>query len=665
MAQAVTVTSPFGDGKLLFQKLTGREELGRMFAYKLEVLSADGALKLDEILGDNVTIKVEFPDDRKRFFNADVIQFRQITKSVDKYFCYEVLLRPRLWFLTRTADCKIFQNKSVPDIIKAVLDEFGITDVKKSLSKTYDPREYCVQYNETDFDFISRLMEEEGIYYYFEHADGKHTLVLADSLSAHSSLPKDTLPFKLRQGGYAEDHVYDWNVQQQVESGKWAHLDFDFVKPRADLKSQSVITRTHSHPSMEIFAYPGGYTETSVGSPLARTRIEELQVPWETIEGKTTAVLMATGKLFKLSGYAREDQNREHLVIASDVEVRMEIDTAAAAGSDVLESQAGVYFDCKFEAIGSQRPFRSASITPKPLVKGPQTALVVGKSGEEIWTDQYGRVKVQFHWDRLGEKNENSSCWLRVAQIWAGKQWGAIHIPRIGQEVIVDFLEGDPDQPIVTGRVYNSEQKVPYDLPANQTQSGLKSRSTKEGDAELFNELRFEDKKDEEQIYFHAQKNFDRVVENNDTLKVGFEKKDKGDQTIGIYNDRTVTLEKGTDKLQVKEKDRIGLIDKGNDELTIGEGNQTITISKGNQTVTISQGNMTIKVEAGKASIEAAQEILLKVGESTITIKPSAIELASVNIKATASGQLEATGAQSKVAGSGMLDLDGGTITMN
>src|SRR5262245_59249182 len=250
-----------------------------------------------------------------------------------------------------------------------------------------------------------------------------------------------------------------------------------------------------------------------------------------------------------------------------------------------------------------------------------------------------------------------------------------MHISRIGQEVIVDFLEGNPDQPIVTGRVYNAEQKVPYDLPANQTQSGIKSRSTKEGDAELFNELRFEDKKDEEQVYFHAEKNFDRVVENDDTLKVGFATKDAteggkkdsagGNQTIDIWKDRTVTLEEGNDKLQLKKGNRTELIDKGNDELTIAEGNKTVTISKGNETVTISKGNLTIKIDAGKASIEAAQEILLKVGESTITIKPSAIEMASVNIKATASGQLEATGAQSKVAGSGMLDLDGGTITLN
>ncbi len=657
MAQAVTVTSPLGEGKLLFRSLSGREALGRLFEFKLELLSEDGALKLDKILGQNVTIAAEFPDDRQRYFNGDVVQFRQITRSVDKYFCYEAVLRPRLWFLSLTSDCKIFQNKSVPDIIKLILDEPGITDVKKSLSRTYNPREYCVQYNESDFDFISRLMEEEGIYYYFEHASGKHTLVLADSLSAHESLPqKDTLPFMVRKGGYAEDHIYDWNVQQQALSGTWAHKDFDFTKPRADLKSQSKIGRTHGHAGLEVFGYPGGYAETSDGLAIARTRIEELQAPWEVVEGKTAAVTMATGRLFKLSGYARADQNREHLVIAAEYEMRMETDTAAAAGTNVLDSKAGVFFDCKFEAIHSQRPFRTACTTQRPVVKGPQTAIVVGKSGEEIWTDQYGRVKVQFHWDRVGQKDENSSCWLRVAQVWAGKQWGGMHIPRIGQEVIVNFLEGDPDQPIITGRVYNAEQTVPYALPANMTQSGVKTRSTKEGDAEKFNELRFEDKQGEEQIYFHAEKNFDRVVENSDTLKVGYDKKDPGDQTIEIYNNRTATLEKGTDKLQVKEQDREVLIDKGND---------TLTVSQGNKTITISQGNLTIKIDAGKASIEAAQEILLKVGESTITIKPSAIELSSVNVKTEASGNLEAKGTQAKVAGSAMLDLDGGTITLN
>jgi type VI secretion system secreted protein VgrG len=666
MAQAVTVTSPLGPGKLNFQNMKGREELGRLFELRVELLSEDGAIALDKVLGQNITLTIAYTDDRKRYFNGDVVEFRQLTKMVDKNYCYEALLRPRLWFLTCTSDCKIFQKKSAPDIIKAVLDDHGITDVKKSLSGTYNPREYCVQYDETDFDFISRLMEEEGIYYYFEHDDGKHTLVLADSLSAHQSLPgESTLPFMLNKPGYAKDLVSEWTVRQQVQSGKYVHTDYDFTKPRTDLKSQSQISRTHGHAGMEIFHYPGEYLQSADGTTLARTRIEELQSGWEIADGRTNAQMFSLGKLFKLKDHKREDQNREYLVTVAEYDLRMETSTAAGTQAGQVDADMGVYFDCRFSAIFSQRPFRTACTTPRPIVKGPLTAVVVGKSGEEIWTDQYGRVKVQFYWDRYGQKDENSSCWLRVAQVWAGKNWGGINIPRIGEEVIVEFLSGNPDEPIVTGRVYNAEQKVPYDLPANQTQSGVKTRSTKEGDGETYNELRFEDKKGEEQVYFHAEKNFDRVVENNDTLKVGFDKKDAGDQTIDIYNNRTTTLEKGTDKLEVKEKDRVALIDKGNDELTISQGNQTVTISQGNQSVTISQGNMTIQISAGKGSIEAAQELLLKVGESSIKITPSSIELTSVNIKQTANGQLEATAPQAKITGSGMLDLNGGMITLN
>jgi type VI secretion system secreted protein VgrG len=674
MPQAVTVTSPPGVSALIFQSLRGREELGRLFEFQVELLSEDAAIKLADVVGQNITITAEFPDGRKRYFNGDVVEFRQLHKAVDKMVGYFAVLRPRLWFLGLTSDCKIFPNKSAPDIIKAILDEHGITDVTRSLSGTYAVREYCVQYNETDLDFISRLMEEEGIYYYFTHASGKHILVLSDSLSAHSAIAgTNTLPFMGKKAGYSHDLVYDWNVTQRAASGTYAHTDYDFTKPRADLKSQSAITRTSAHSSMERFAFPGTYTESADGTTIARRRIEELQAGWEVVEGKTNAAYFAAGKLFTLKDYARADQNREHLLTVTDYDLSMETTTAAGAGAGQQDSGVGVYFDCAFTAIDSQRPFRAACLTPRPIVQGPQTALVVGKQGEEIWTDQYGRVKVQFYWDRLGQKNENSSCWLRVSQPWAGKGWGAIALPRIGEEVIVEFLSGDPDRPIVTGRVYNAEQKVPYDLPTNQTQSGLKTRSTKEGDAETYNELRFEDKKGEEQVYFHAEKNFDRVVENNDTLTVGMEKKDRGDQTITIYNHRTATLEKGNDSLTIKEGNRVTEVTKGSQSLAIKEGSReakiktddSLELESGNQTITIKQGNQTIKIEAGKGSIEAATELLLKVGESSIKITPSSIELTSVNIKHTANGQFEASGAQTKVAGSGMLDLDGGAITLN
>ncbi|MDX1944391.1 MAG: type VI secretion system tip protein TssI/VgrG [Pirellulaceae bacterium] len=639
MPKAITITSPLGPDKLIFSHFSGWEELGRPFEFKLHVYSEDAAIKLDKVLGQNLTIAIEYPDKRKRHFNGEVIQFRQITETKEKFFQYEAILRPKLWYLTYTRDCRIFQQKTVPDIIKLVLDDHGLTDVKKSLTKTYNAREYCVQYNESDFDFVSRLMEEEGIYYFFEHAADKHTLVLADDPSAHKPLEGEAkVPFMLKRQGYSNDHIFDWHLIQEVHSGIYAQTDYDFEKPKADLLASSKILRTHGQADLEVFNYPGTYTEKPNGQASARTRIEELQTPWEVVTGSTNAVQMGAGSLFTLDAYPRKDQNREHLLVRTEYTLKLETDTAAGKSSDGVQAVIGIYFGCQFRAISSQRPFRSACLTPKPVVKGPQTALVVGKAGEEIWTDKYGRVKVQFFWDRYGKKDENSSCWLRVAQVWAGKTWGAMHIPRIGQEVIVDFLEGNPDQPIITGRVYNADQTVPYALPTNQTQSGLKSRSTKEGDAEKFNELRFEDKKGEEQVYFHAEKNFDRIVENNDTLKVGFEKKDKGNQTIDIYNDRTVTLD---------------------------QGNDTLTIKKGNQSVTIQAGNQTILIEKGKCSIEAKQEILLKVGGSTITIKPAAIEIKSTNIKIEASGKLDATAPKTTVNGSGNLTLTGGVVKIN
>lgn len=684
MAQAITVTSPLGDGKLLCSHAVAVEELGRLFEIQLELLSLDANIRLDDILGKNVTIKIAFPDGRERFFNGFVTQFSQIAENRDRYFCYEAVLRPALWFLDHTTDCKIFQQKSIPDIVKIILDEHGISDVTRSLQSNYPQLEYCVQYSESDFNFISRLLESAGIYYYFLHASGKHTLVLADSLSAHNKLPnKSDIPYMLRKEGYAIDHIFDWTFKQEVQTGVVVVNDFDFEKPRTALEQQSLIRRNHGQPSLEVYQYPAGYTVGATGTTIARTRIEEFQTPYEVIDGKTSAALFGTGWLFKLTGFQRSDQNREHLITGTTCDFRMEIDTAAGVDSDRLDAQAGLSYECEFTAIASSRPFRAASITPKPTVRGPQTAMVVGKSGEEIWTDKYGRVKVQFHWDRLGKNDENSSCWLRVAQIWAGKQWGAMHIPRIGQEVIVDFLEGDPDSPIITGRVYNGESLVPYELPTNQTQSGLKSRSTKSGVDANFNELRFEDKKGAEEVYFHAEKDFNRVVENSDTLKVGFDKKDPGDQTIDIYNHRTTTIDQGNEKLQVKtgnrdvfidtgyEKlqvktgNRDVLVDKGNDTHKIATGNRDVQIDTGNDTLTIKTGNQTISISAGKSTIEAAQSIELKVGGSTIKITPTSIEMESTLIKIKASGALTAEGANTTVKGSASVVIQGGTVSIN
>ena len=685
MARALTFTSPLGPDKFVLQSMEAYEELGRLFEYKLRLLSKDGAIKLDDLIGKNVTISVELVDGRTRYFNGEVAEFEQITESFQDYFVYVAIVRPELWYLSLTADCKIFQQKTAVDIIKAVLGDGAVT-YRTSLSKTYRTLEYCVQYNESDFNFVSRLMEQEGIYYFFEHAQGTHKMVLADSISAHKAIEGEaSIAYMSRRDGFDDDtdHVFDWKVRHKVRTGVWAHTDFDFVKPKSNLEAKSQIVRLHPQSSNEVFTYPGSYTVVVDGTGYARNRIEEEHTVHDVVVGRTNALQMAVGGLFTLTDYPRADQNVEHLITMINMVFKQEIETAGGAVQGTVDTKLGVFIEHQFGALEKSKPFRAAWTTPRPIVRGPQTAIVVGKAGEEIWTDLYARVKVQFHWDRYGQKNENSSCWLRVGQVWAGPEWGAIHIPRIGQEVIVDFLEGDPDCPIVTGRVYNGDNMPPYALPANQTQSGIKSRSSKSGTAQNFNELRFEDKKDSEHIYFHAEKDFTRIVENNDVLKVGFDKKQAGDQTIDIYNNRTTTIEQGNEKLQVKVGNRETLVDTGNDTHvvktgnrettvttgndthTISTGNREVTVSKGNDTLTVTTGNMTVTVTAGTCKITAGTAIELICGGSSIKMTPSSIAIESPTINIKASGTLNAESPATTVKGTGMLTLQGGVVKIN
>jgi type VI secretion system secreted protein VgrG len=328
------------------------------------------------------------------------------------------------------------------------------------------------------------------------------------------------------------DHIYNWTLAQEIQPGIYALNDFDFTRPKANLQVKSSIQQDHAHASMEIFDYPGEYPDTGDGETYARARIEELQVNQEKVEAQGNALGLATGSLFELTDYPREDQNQEYLITSATHQMVSEAYTSGTSTG----SSAG--YTCNFTALPSKQPFRSARITPKPMVQGPQTAIVVGPSGDEIHTDKYGRVKVSFHWDRYSKSNETSSCWVRVAQIWAGKQWGGIHIPRMGQEVIVDFLEGDPDHPIITGRVYNNDNMPPYELPANATQSGIKSRSSKGGGAENFNEFRFEDKKGEELVYLHAEKDYAIVVENDRAESIG------RDRSLEVGRDKSETVQR-------------------------------------------------------------------------------------------------------------------------
>ena len=644
----IRISTPLGPDVLLFHQLDGTDSLGAPFEYQAECLSEDHSIDLDKILGQQITIQLDVGD-KTRYFNAIVGAVRQ-DGVVGDLARYRLSLHPWIWLLSKTADCRVFQKKSVPEIVQAVCKENGFTDFKKSLSGKYSPREYCVQYCESDMDFIHRLLESEGIYYFFEHEKNKHTLVLSDSIGSHAKEPGyETIPFYPLTGDTRErDHIYDWNVSRELKPCKVAMTDFDFEKPKADLSAVSSKKRNHAQSKFEYFEYPGGYIKASDGEAYARKRMEEFQAEFEQSSGAGNALGIRPGILFKLDEYPRSDQNQQYLV--TEARYVLSSDSYQAGGG------GGEPFTCSFNVIPSKQSFRPPRRTRFPRIFGIQTAVVVGKKSEDVWTDEYGRIKVQFHWDRYGKADENSSCWIRVAQSWAGKGWGGLHIPRIGQEVIVEFINGDPDKPVVTGSVYNGDHKPPYKLPNDASQSGIRTHTTKDGNDKTFNELRFEDKKDNEEIYFHAERDFNRVVENNDTLKVGFEGKDKGDQTIEIHNDQNLTIAEGSRIVEIKKKD---------DKLKVVKGNQSIDISSGDQSIKIGKGDYSLKMSAGKGTIEAAKSLELKVGGSSIKIEPAKITIKSVQIAIQADGQIQTKAPMIQEQADGSLVLKGGMVQIN
>ena len=365
---------------------------------------------------------------------------------------------------------------------------------------------------------------------------------MADSYSGHAPFQGKPVPFIDPDAVARPDieHVSAWSLTREIQPGVYVHDDYDFERPSVELRAQKAVSRSYSPSNYEVYDYPGEYLQKSDGEASAAVRIDEFAAQFETAQGETNVKNISVGSLFNLERCPRADQNREHLVVAATYDLEY-------SDYEAMPERGGAEYRCSFVAMSSKQQFRPRRLTPKPFVQGPQTAVVVGPAGDEIYTDKYGRVKVLFHWDRDGEKkkDENSSCWIRVSQPWAGKAWGGITIPRIGQEVIVDFLEGDPDQPIITGRVYNAEQMPPYALPANMTQTGIKSRSSKGGSPDNFNEIRFEDMKGSEQLFIHAEKNQDIEVENDETHWVGHDRKKTidNDETTHVKHDRTETVD--------------------------------------------------------------------------------------------------------------------------
>lgn len=596
----LTIDTPFGPDVVKITAFEGEEALSRLFTYRLELLSEEENLDPNTILGKSVTFSCIRGDGSRRYWNGICKHFSAAGFMQQGLRVYTAEIVPALWFLTRNADCRIFQEKTFLEIIEQVFRDRGLNDyVVYGIRGEHPKRDYCVQYRETDFNFVSRLMEEEGVFYYHRHEQGRHQLVLGDNKIAYDEAVEKDVEFLFGDADW--DDIFAWSRGFDYTTGKYAQRDYNYEDPRTDLTARaSSLVSLAGNSAYEFFDYPGRYDVKPSGEKFTKVHMEAEETEHEIVQGSSRCRTFTPGAIF---GVSNVDTERGKQYVITWIR-HSGSDYTHVAGEAAAEPPR---YSNSFTCVPSTIDFRPARVTPKAMVHGPQTAVVVGPSGSEIHSDKYCRVKVQFHWDRYGQNNESSSCWVRVAQPWAGQNWGAVFVPRIGHEVVVSFLEGDPDRPLIIGGVYNDVMREPYTLPANQTQSGILTRSSQNGSADNFNELRFEDKKGQEEIYFHAEKDFNRHVENDDTLFVG------NDETITIKNNRTET------------------VNDGNETVTIEKGNRSITVSKGNDSLDVSAGNQSTYA-AKNITIEAGVKIELKVGSNKITLTQSGIEISGMQV---------------------------------
>ena len=645
---ALSITTPFGADVLLLDSLQGQEALSCLFGFALSMRASDPTLDPATILGAQVTVKFAPKDCPVRYISGMVSRFMHA--GGDQAFAYYTAeLVPSLWLLSLGRDRKIFQNQTAPAIIQAVLGDFAVA-FDAQLKGSYSARAYCVQYDETALDFISRLMEEEGIFYFFRFTSASHTLVLADSTSAHLACTgAETLRFFADQGaGPLMDTVTQLEYESRLVVQKVEVGDFDYLQPSTALKAES----SGKAGKGRVFAFPGKHSVVADGTQRAKVQVESLQVQSETSRGVSHCYLLSAGTQFTLSDHPRTALN-------TALVLRL-----------VTHSATSEHYSNAFEVFDARVPFRAPQHTPRPRVAGSHTALVVGPSGEEIWTDQYGRVKVQFHWDRLGVKDENSSCWVRVSQSWAGASWGALFLPRIGQEVVISYVDGDPDRPLITGAVYNGENTPPVTLPGMQTQSTLKSRSSKQGTAG--NEIRMEDKKDSEELYFHAQKDMKVEIENDlsTSLTAGSETHtlEKGDRTVNLKTGKETHSVKGTRDLTITGAE--SHTNQADFSHTVS-GDYTLKIT-GNLVI---EASGSISIKAGSSlSVEAATALTNQAG-TALTNKAGTdlTNQAAMGLTNKAGTTLENQGAMvtnkasamQTVDGGGMLTLKGGLVKIN
>jgi type VI secretion system secreted protein VgrG len=644
--RSAELTTPLGEDVLVVTEFSATEGLNELFEYHIGALSTQENIDFDKAIGQGCMVKMDTDDGKTRIFHGIMTEAQWLGAPDKEIYSYRIVLRPWLWLLGHRADCRIFLDKDVKEIVKDVFSKAGFTDFADRTTGTYKTIEYCVQYRETDLAFVCRMMEHWGIYYFFEPSDGKHTLVMADSHSSHkpfSDLSK--VEFNPRVGAFQDEQqvLTSWIPERRFRTGKVCFNDYDYTSPNKDLKATKEASEKYTHANLEVYDYHYKYDDKGTGENLADHRLDAEQAFDHRRRGSGDAASLYPGGLVTLDKHPVSQENKEYLVVHASHHFTEQTYRSSGSGLGTTAGYDGTYM---FQL--GDRPFRPLPLTPKPRIYGIQTAKVVGKQGEdseEISTDEYGRIWVKFHWDRDPQK----TCPIRVAQVWAGRKWGGVFIPRVGMEVVVDFLEGDPDRPLVTGCVYNGDNKPPYDLPDNKTMNGWKTDSSKGGNG--YNELVFEDKKMSEKIRMHGEKDHEVVIRNSETWTIGeIFPSPQGSPS------RDTTLKMGDDNLT---------IEMGDQNVTLKMGNQNVTLQMGNQNTKLTMGNQQTDLELGSHTTNAMTGITLNVmmGLSSVAITPSSISILSPQIDLTAMAMINMTAPMINMTGvvnvTGALLIDG------
>ena len=585
--------SALGSDELILHGLNGEEKVSDLFCFDLELFSSDPNLSAEKIVGTAADIEIHngVDGDKVRYINGIVSRF-VAGRFEGGTRHYRAQMVPWFWLLMHTSNCRIYQAQSAKDIITAIFGDHGFSKYEFR-SITCEKRDYCVQFGESDFNFISRLLEEEGISYHFIHSKGDHKLILTQSNQSFEQCDESEaiVDYGNRPG---ENFISSWERHYSFTSGKWSHNDYDFLAPTKALKTEAkTIVSWPANSKLEHYDYPGHYCESTLGKSYTKYRMEAEEAHHDVTEAQSNCATFYAGGRFKVSEHPSSSDKGNYL-ISKIVHHASDLGSGQSSGSPSYTNT--------LSCIPSDNTIRPIATTHKPQIHGMQTAVVVGPSGEEIYTDEHGRVKVQFHWDREGKNDDKSSCWIRVSQSWAGKKYGSFFTPRIGFEVLVSFIDGDPDRPIIMGGVYNGDNAAPY--AAAKSQSGFKTASTKNGAAADYNELRFEDKKDSEEIHMQAQKDYTRYVKNLEKATID------GNQEQTVKVDRIITITEGNET---------HTLDKGDQSLVLTEGSQDSTIAK-DVTTTIGENNT---VSVGKdQNIDIAKKQSLDVGDAqTIKVK--------------------------------------------